>query len=98
MSVPVAIEIRSVLRRPKFAHVITPHQLAETDAWLFSEAEWFSPTIPVTDCRDPKDNKYLELALAANASTVISSDKDLLVLHPWRAIRILSPSAYLATG
>ena len=51
----------------------------------------------MNDCRDPKDNKYLELALAAGASTIVSSDSDLLVLHPWRGVRILSPRAYVGT-
>jgi len=50
---------------------------------------------PVTDCRDPKDNKYLELALAAGASVIVSSDDDLLVLNPWRGIRILRPADYV---
>ena len=45
--------------------------------------------------RDPKDNKYLELALAAGAETIVSSDEDLLVLHPWRSVRILRPADYL---
>jgi predicted nucleic acid-binding protein len=51
----------------------------------------FEPMEPVTDCRDPKDNKYLELALAAGASVIVSSDDDLLVFDPWRDIRILRP-------
>ena len=50
----------------------------------------------VTDCRDAKDNKYLELALAAGAETIVSGDFDLLVLHPWRGVRILDPAGYLA--
>lgn len=44
----------------------------------------------ITDCRDPKDNKFLELAIAANASCIITGDKDLLVLHPFRNIPILN--------
>jgi predicted nucleic acid-binding protein len=50
----------------------------------------------VTDCRDPKDDKYLELALAADAGTIVSGDADLLVLDPWRGVRILKSAAYLA--
>jgi predicted nucleic acid-binding protein len=57
---------------------------------------WFAPAERVTDCRDAKDNKYLELALAAGARTIVSGDSDLLVLHPWRGVRILNPAAYLA--
>ena len=56
----------------------------------------FTPTIPVHDCRDPKDNKYLELALAADAQIIVSSDNDLLTLTPWRGIHILRPVEYLA--
>jgi uncharacterized protein len=41
-------------------------------------AVWFEPAVRVTDCRDP-NNKYLELALAAGAEIIVSSDDDLLV-------------------
>jgi uncharacterized protein len=59
-------------------------------------AVWFVPSERVADCRDPKDDRYLELALAAGAAFIISSDDDLIVLHPWRGVSILSPAAYLA--
>lgn len=98
MSNEVAAEIRSVLRRLKFARVMTPDRLADLEAMLFAEAAWFDPATSITDCRDPKDNKYLELALAANAAILISSDQDLRALDPWRGIRILSPSGYLVVG
>jgi predicted nucleic acid-binding protein len=52
--------------------------------------------VHVTDCPDPKDDKYLELALAAGAETIVSSDDDPLVLHRWRGVRILRPADYLA--
>ena len=44
----------------------------------------------ITICRDPKDDKFLELAIAANASCIITGDKDLLILNPFRAIPILN--------
>ena len=55
----------------------------------------FEPRVRVSDGRDAKDNKYLELALAATASIIVASDQDLLVLDPWRGIRILRPMQYL---
>jgi putative PIN family toxin of toxin-antitoxin system len=58
----------------------------------------FQPAISVADCRDAKDNKYLELAIVAGATIIVSSDEDLLVLNPWRGIRILRPAEYLARG
>jgi predicted nucleic acid-binding protein len=36
------------------------------------------------------------VALAAGADAIISGDADLLVLHPWRGVRILRPADYLA--
>ena len=49
----------------------------------------------VTDCRDPDDNKFLSLALDGNASFLITGDKDLKVLHPWRGIAILSAGDFV---
>jgi putative PIN family toxin of toxin-antitoxin system len=46
-------------------------------------------------CRDPKDNKYLELALSGRADVIITGDKDLLILHPFREIPIITPSQFL---
>jgi putative PIN family toxin of toxin-antitoxin system len=45
-------------------------------------------------CRDPSDTKFLALALASEADTLVSSDEDLLVLHPWRGIPILTPAQF----
>ena len=95
-SAAVDDEFSEVLSRPKFARVIP---LARRDSFLRilrDAAIWFIPVVRVTDCRDPKDDKYLELALAAGAETIVSSDDDLLVLHPWRGVRILGPADYLA--
>jgi uncharacterized protein len=50
----------------------------------------------VADCRDRKDNKFLDLALAGHADLVISGDSDLLDLDPWRGVRILTPASYVA--
>jgi putative PIN family toxin of toxin-antitoxin system len=92
LSAAVDAEIAGVLGRPKFARTIP---LARRDRFLQilrRAAVWFEPAVQVTDCRDPKDDKYLELALAAGAETIVSSDDDLLVLHPWRGVRILRPA------
>ena len=55
----------------------------------------FSPDLSITDCRDPKDNKFLELAVSANAACIITGDKDLLTLHPFRGIPILNAADFL---
>jgi uncharacterized protein len=88
-------EIAEVLRRPKFAHAV-PEDIREGILSLLAAgAVWAEPAAPVADCRDPKDNKYLELALAAGAEAIVSSDDDLLALDPWRGVRILRPREFL---
>ena len=49
----------------------------------------------IKDCRDPKDNKFLELAVCANASCIVTGDNDLLILHPFRGIPILNANDFL---
>ena len=41
------------------------------------------------DCRDPNDDYVLALALAGSAEIILTEDQDLLVLDPWRGIRIM---------
>ena len=96
LSSAVDAELAEVLSRPKFARAIPRARRAGFLRILRDGAIWFEPVVRVTDCRDPKDDKYLELALAAGAETIVSSDDDLLVLNPWRSVRILKPADYLA--
>ena len=49
----------------------------------------------VAACRDPRDDKFLDVALAGEAAAIISGDKDLLVLTPWHGIPILTPAEFL---
>jgi uncharacterized protein len=96
LSAAVHAEIAEVLDRPKFAGAIALARRQRVLEIVRRAAVWFEPAVRVTDCRDPKDDKYLELALAAGAEILVSSDDDLLVLDPWRGVRILRPAAYLA--
>ncbi len=95
LSGAVAAEITEVLNRPKFARALTAVRREQVLARVREAAVWFEPAVRVVDCRDPKDDKYLELALASGAETIVSSDDDLLVLHPWRGVRILRAAEYL---
>ncbi len=98
LSVPVDNEIAEVLARPKFEYAIPAERRERILGILRDNAAWYAPTERVADCRDTGDNKYLELALAAGAEIIVSSDEDLLVLHPWRGVRIIRPAAYAASG
>jgi predicted nucleic acid-binding protein len=52
----------------------------------------------IVACRDPTDDKFLELAVSGNADLILSGDKDLLTLHPFRGIPIVTPAAFVLGG
>lgn len=49
----------------------------------------------ITACRDNKDNKFLELAVNGDANCIVTGDKDLLVLHPYETVEILTAADFL---
>jgi putative PIN family toxin of toxin-antitoxin system len=60
-------------------------------AALIRQAQLVEITAAIADCRDPKDNKFLELAVSGQASHILTGDADLLALHPFRGLSILTP-------
>jgi uncharacterized protein len=96
MSSPVFAEMVRVLDRPKLRKIMPLGSAEDILRLIVEAAEWFDePRETVTDCRDEKDNPYLELALAASAAAILTGDDDLLVLYPWRGVRILRPADFL---
>ena len=56
----------------------------------------FVPIIQVVrECSDPKDDKFLEVALNGRADLILTGDEDLLKMNPWRGISIVAPAEYL---
>lgn len=51
--------------------------------------------VRVAICRDPEDNKFIEAAIEARASYVVTGDKGLLALKRYRGIRILPSAMFL---
>ena len=51
-------------------------------------------TEAIRACRDPKDNRILELAVDGNADFIVTGDADLLVLNSFRGVRILTPATF----
>ena len=46
-------------------------------------------------CRDPADDKFLELAVNGNADMLVTGDLDLLVLSPFRSLPIITPRVFV---
>ena len=59
-----------------------------------NQAHFTQVTETVTICRDPKDNKFLELAKTISAEYIISGDKDLLDLKTFENTIITKPSEF----
>lgn len=70
-------------------------ELYRQHARLFHVSEAEEKTLE-PPCRDPRDNKFLALALACSADVVVSSDEDLLTLNPYRRIPVVLPREFLA--
>ncbi|MGD0346454.1 MAG: putative toxin-antitoxin system toxin component, PIN family [Terracidiphilus sp.] len=94
-------ELGTVLARPKFARYApaeAPRAFIESiraDGRMFSvSAEDLEKVEP--RCRDVEDHHILALAAVAKVDVIVSSDHDLLVLHPWREIPIVTPAQFLA--
>ncbi len=67
-------------------------------AAFIRDAEVVDVTERVAECRDPKDDRFLELAVNGNATAIVSSDSDLLVLNPFRGVAILTPQEFISVG
>jgi uncharacterized protein len=96
LSLPTLTELNEVLSRRRFERYLLEEERMRFLAALVREAELVEITETVTDCRDPKDNKFLELAVCGKADCIVSGDKDLLILNPFRGIPISTPKAFLS--
>jgi len=84
------------LRRKFLSRFDRPPAMAESYIQeLLEISSILEPAIEVKDCRDPDDNRILECAVSGAADAIITGDKDLLVLHPFRGIPILTVRQFL---
>jgi uncharacterized protein len=89
-------ELSEVLRRPKFDRYLEPADRDQFLRLLARLAIMVDVTHRVQTCRDPKDDKFLEVAFNGRADAVVTGDGDLLALHPFRGIPNLSPRQFLS--
>jgi putative PIN family toxin of toxin-antitoxin system len=91
-------ELLDVLSRPR---IRAKYRLVDDDIetmllLILLRGEPVVPNRRITSCRDPLDNKFLEVAAAGKADVIVSGDQDLLVLSPFEGIAVVSPAAFLA--
>lgn len=97
LSLPVAEELAKVLRRDKFDRYLSRKIREEFLKALVKEATFVDVVERIRVCSDPQDDKFLELAVSGNASYLVSGDKHLTSLHPFRSILIVTPKGFLET-
>jgi len=89
------LELGGVIARKKFDRYFPGESRSEFLLTLARASQFIESSASVTDCIDPSDNRFLELALDAKAEIIVSGDEHLRSMHPWRGIAILSPGEFL---
>jgi uncharacterized protein len=85
------------LQRPRFADKLPPWFLPDI-RHILDTAEAVPINELVTICRDPGDDKFIELAINGRADLIVSGDADLLSFDEVRGIPIVSPAAFVQVG
>ena len=95
LSLELLEELSDVLGREKFNRFVTSEERDEFLETFVERAILVEIIEKVQECRDPKDDKILELALNGGAKYIVSGDKDLLVLNPFRDVKIVTVEEFL---
>ena len=95
LSFEALAELNEVLGRKQFRRYIDEDDIRRFLAALTRESEWIDANVSITACRDSKDDKFLSLAVSGHATHIVTGDFDLLALHPFEDIQILSPQMFL---
>lgn len=95
LSVAVFDELEEVLGRARFDRYVARQKRDRFLVILLEKAVFVSIAEPLQICRDPKDDKFLDLAVAGQAACLITGDADLLVLNPFQGIPIVTPRRFL---
>ena len=94
---PLLEELVDVLGRPRLRdkYGLSDEDVKAVLGLILLRGEEVIPKRRIRVCRDPKDDKFLEVALAGRADVLVSGDEDLLVLDPFDGLPIRPPRAFL---
>ena len=98
-------ELAARLWRPKFDRYLTTEDrklllrdLQATAEWVAERAAERAAADAANDgpqCRDPDDQKFITVAIAARAAALVSGDQDLLVLKQVGGVPVCTPAQAL---
>lgn len=91
-------EVVEVVHRPRLRvkYGLSDSALRAAIRLIVLRSELVQPDVQISACRDPKDDKFLEVAVAGQANVIVSGDDDLLTLDPYEGIPIVTPGRFLA--
>src|SRR4051812_37844022 len=89
-------ELIEKLHSPKFDRYMRPERRDSLLQRVASLVEIVDVLQSIRASRDPKDDKFLEAAVNGRADVIVTGDRDLLTLNPFRGVAIVTPAAYLA--
>ena len=88
-------ELTDVISRDKFDRYLSIQERVAIIRQISLESNLIEVKTIVRVCRDAQDDKFLSLAVAGRTSLLITGDQDLLILHPFQSITILTPMDFL---
>jgi putative PIN family toxin of toxin-antitoxin system len=95
LSSELLLELSDVLSRDRFRRYVDSDVVRRFLFSLARESTWIEVTTRVEACRDPKDDKFLSLAISGHATRIVTGDLDLLSMHPFRGIDIVNPRTFV---
>ena len=88
-------ELMTTLLSPKFDRYVSQERRHELLARLAPLLDIVEIVQPIRASRDPKDDQFLEAAVSGQAALIVTGDRDLLSLHPFRGIAIVTPAEFV---
>ena len=89
-------ELTEVLGRPKFDPYASREDRQRFIGLMGGVSRIVHVERKIQACRDPKDDKFLDVALAGGARAIVTGDRDLLALNPFHDVPIILPAEFLA--
>lgn len=95
MSDATLAELADVLGRARFDRYVSRNDRQQFLRLLGGVVRLIPITQRIAACRDPGDDKFLDVALSGDARLILTGDQDLLALHPFHGIEIRAPAQFL---
>jgi uncharacterized protein len=89
-------ELVSTMEKAKFNRYANPASRREFVAFIHANVQFVTIERAIQVCRDPDDDKFLEVAVNGEANALVTGDADLLALNPFEGISIITATDYLA--